>query len=57
MAQLILYEERGREYIVITSDDPTDEEFEEEYAAPPLVRVKIFDDVSCFPTDRGLSEG
>ena len=57
MAQLILYRERGREYIVITSDDPTDEEFEEEYAARPLLRAKIFDDVSWFPTDRGLSEG
>ncbi|KKL44971.1 hypothetical protein LCGC14_2360340 [marine sediment metagenome] len=56
MAQLILYRERGREYIVITSDDPTDEEFEEEYAATPLVRAEILDDVSCFPTDRGLSE-
>ena len=57
MAQLILYEERGREYVVITSDDPTDEEFEEEYGATPVARAEIFDDVISFPTDRGLSQG
>ena len=57
MAQLILYYERGREYVVITSDDPTDEEFEEEYAALPVTRVEIFDDVTSFPTDQGLSAG
>ena len=57
MAQLILYEERGREYVVITSDDPTDEEFEEEYAATPVARAEIVGDVASFPTDRGLREG
>ena len=57
MAQLILYKERSREYVVITSDDPTDEEFEEEYAAKPIARAEILDDVLLFPTDRGLSEG
>jgi hypothetical protein len=57
MAQLVLYEERGREYVVITSDDLDDEEFEEEYAAKPLVRAEILDDVGGFPTDRALSQG
>ncbi len=57
MAQLILYKERGREYVVITSDDPTDKEFKEEYAARPIARISILDDVNLFPTDRGLSEG
>ena len=57
MAQLILYIERGRKYVVITSDDPTDEEFEEEYAAKPVARAEIVDDVTSFPTDRGLREG
>ena len=56
MARLVLYEERGREYVVITLDDLTDEEFEEEYAAKPTVMVEIFGDVTLFPTDRGLVE-
>ena len=57
MAQLIRYVERGREYVVITSDDPTDGEFEEEYGTAPEGRAEILDDVTLFPTDRGLSEG
>jgi len=42
---------------VVPFDDLTDEEFEEEYAAKPVARAEIFDDVTSFPTDRGLREG
>ena len=58
MAQLILYRERGREYVAITTDDPSDEEFEEEYGATPLARCPVDEEyITPFPTDRGLSEG
>ncbi len=57
MAQLILYIEQGREYVTICTDDFTDEEFEAEYGTKPIVRAEIFDNVTSFPTDRGLSEG
>ena len=56
MSQLIRYIERGREYVVITSDDPTDEEFKEEYGTAPEDKVDILGDVTRFPTDRGLRE-
>ncbi len=57
MAQLILYIDQGREYVTICTDDFDDEEFEAEYGGRPIVRVEILDNVTSFPTDRGLSEG
>ena len=56
MATLILYNERGREYVVIETGDLSDDEFEKEYGARPVARCPIDDDelLTPFPTDRGL---
>jgi hypothetical protein len=56
MAALILYSERGREYVVIDTADLSDDEFEKEYGAQPVARCPIDDEefLTPFPTDRGL---
>lgn len=53
MATLVLFNEKAREYIVIDDEDLDDEEFEERYAAVPVLRVPVdadFIELTPWPT-------